>query len=323
MSRIRLVHWKPKRRCLESTSSPPRGYDVAYEPFDPNTLRGLAKDPPDAFVIDLTRLPSHGRDIGIYVRERKATRRVPIVFIGGAPDKVARAKERLPDAVYAAWEDAAAAIEDAIANPPEDPVVPASTLAGYSGTPLPKKLGISRARPSRSSTRRRTSSRPSARCRRASSCAAVSPARRTSSSCSRRGAAHLEAGAPEMRDAMPDGGRLWLAWPKKASGVVTDVSEPVVRESAWRPAWSTTRYAPSTRPGPGYYSPAGRRDEAAANAGGALTYYRDAAAPRRRVAETGYAVDAGVDCIDSDQTGPIGYRRNHTMELERVASQRG
>ena len=34
----------------------------------------------------------------------------------------------------------------------------------------------------------------------------------------------------ELSKVMPDGGRLWLAWPKKASGVVTDVSEPVVRE---------------------------------------------------------------------------------------------
>ncbi len=42
--------------------------------------------------------------------------------------------------------------------------------------------------------------------------------------------ARLEAGVAEMRGAMPNGARLWLAWPKIASGVVTDVSEPVVRQ---------------------------------------------------------------------------------------------
>ena len=230
MSRIRLVHWKPEEAQPRADQLAAAGYDVAYEPMDPNTLRGLAKDPPDAFVIDLTRLPSHGRDVGIYVRERKATRRVPIVFVGGAPDKVARAKERLPDAVYAAWEDAAAAIEHAIANPPDNPVVPASTLAGYSGTPLPKKLGIKPGAavalvdappdfeqtlgplPEGVELRRGVAGRPDV------------------IMLFTRARAHLEAGAPEMRDAMPDGGRLWLAWPKKASGVVTDVSEPVVRE---------------------------------------------------------------------------------------------
>ena len=230
MSRIRLVHWKPEEALPRVEQLVDAGYDVVFEPFDPNTLRGLAKDPPDAFVIDLTRLPSHGRDVGIYVRERKATRRVPIVFVGGAPDKVARAKERLPDAVYSPWGDVAAAIEHAVANPPADPVVPASTLAGYSGTPLPKKLGIKPGAavalvdappdfeqtlgtlPEGVELRRGVSGRPDVII------------------LFTRARAHLEAGAPEMRDAMPDGGRLWLAWPKKASGVVTDVSEPVVRE---------------------------------------------------------------------------------------------
>ena len=230
MARVRLVHWKPEEAWRRVEQLADAGYDVAYEPFDPNTLRDLAKDPPDAFVIDLTRLPSHGRDVGIYVRERKATRRVPIVFAGGAPDKVARAKERLPDAVYSPWRDVAAAIQDAIANPPENPVVPASTLAGYSGTPLPKKLGIKQgstvalvdappdfeqtlgALPEGVDLRPGVAGTPDV-------IILFTKAR-----------AHLEAGVPEMRESMADGGRLWLAWPKKASGVVTDVSEPVVRE---------------------------------------------------------------------------------------------
>ena len=230
MARVRLVHWKPEEAWRRVEQLVDAGYDVVFEPFDPNTLRGLANDPPDAFMIDLTRLPSHGRDVGIYVRERKATRRVPIVFVGGAADKVSRAKERLPDAVYAAWEDAAAAIEEAIADPPEHPVVPASTLAGYSGTPLPKKLGIKQgstvalvdappdfeqtlgALPEGVDLRLGVAGTPDV-------IILFTKAR-----------AHLEAGVPEMRESMADGGRLWLAWPKKASGVVTDVSEPVVRE---------------------------------------------------------------------------------------------
>ncbi len=230
MARVRLVHWRPEEARARVEQLSAAGYDVVFEPMEPNTLRGLAQDPPDAFVIDLTRLPSHGRDVGLYVRERKATRRVPIVFVGGAPDKVARAKERLPDAAYADWDDAASAIEHAIANPPDDPVVPESTLAGYSGTPLPKKLGIKPGAavalvdappdfdqtlgtlPEAVELRRGVDGSPDV-------IILFTKAR-----------ADLEAAVPTMRDSMPDGGRLWLAWPKKASGVVTDVSEPVVRE---------------------------------------------------------------------------------------------
>ena len=36
---------------------------------------------------------------------------------------------------------------------------------------------------------------------------------------------------PDLRDALaPDGG-LWIGWPKRASGVVTDMSENVVRDA--------------------------------------------------------------------------------------------
>ena len=67
----------------------------AQSGVDLNTLR---EKPPEVFVIDLTRLPAQGRDIGIWIRQRKATREVPIVFVGGEPDKVARTRKQLPDA---------------------------------------------------------------------------------------------------------------------------------------------------------------------------------------------------------------------------------
>jgi hypothetical protein len=47
----------------------------------------------------------------------------------------------------------------------------------------------------------------------------------------------------------PSGG-FWVAWPKKSSGVASDMTEDAVRAVALGPrAWSTTRFAPSTRPG--------------------------------------------------------------------------
>jgi hypothetical protein len=35
---------------------------------------------------------------------------------------------------------------------------------------------------------------------------------------------------PALRDALQPAGGLWVAWPKRASGVTTDMSETVVRE---------------------------------------------------------------------------------------------
>ena len=37
---------------------------------------------------------------------------------------------------------------------------------------------------------------------------------------------------PRQRRMMPDSGVLWVSWPKKASGLPTDVTEDVVREVA-------------------------------------------------------------------------------------------
>jgi hypothetical protein len=51
-------------------------------------------------------------------------------------------REFLPDAVYTTWEKIGGALEQAIAHPPADPVVPGSLFDVYAGTPLPKKLDI-------------------------------------------------------------------------------------------------------------------------------------------------------------------------------------
>ena len=39
----------------------------------------------------------------------------------------------------------------------------------------------------------------------------------------------LKAGFPRLRDRLVSNGALWVAWPKKASGVKTDLSENIVR----------------------------------------------------------------------------------------------
>jgi CheY-like chemotaxis protein len=141
---VLLVHWNAAEATGRESVLRDAGHDVDYEPFEPfpAALRRVKADAPDAFVIDLSRLPSHGRDVGLALREAKATRFVPIVFVGGQPEKIERTKQHLPDATYTTWPRIAGALRRALERPVVSPVVPRTRLDGYSGTPLPKKLGI-------------------------------------------------------------------------------------------------------------------------------------------------------------------------------------
>jgi CheY-like chemotaxis protein len=140
--RIRLIHWnateaKQKASILESA-----GYEVDYEPSAPQILKELRNNPPDAVVIDLSRLPSQGRDMAINIRHAKATRNIPIIFVEGDPQKVNQIKIHVPDALYTNYSQIQTAIEKAITHPPKVTAIPKSIFEPYKHTPLAKKLGI-------------------------------------------------------------------------------------------------------------------------------------------------------------------------------------
>jgi hypothetical protein len=48
-----------------------------------------------------------------------------------------------------------------------------------------------------------------------------------------------------------DAGMIWIAWPRKTSGVATELTGDVVRRPGSTPGWSTSKSAPSTRRGRG------------------------------------------------------------------------
>lgn len=201
-----------------------------FLPLGGGGLRALRQDTPAATVIDLSRLPSQGRDVALVLRQQKSTRHIPLIFVDGDPEKVSRVKALLPDAAYTTWAGIGDMLNRAIASPPSDPVVPRSALAGYSGTPLPRKLGIKTG-----STVALVGAPPGF-----AATLGVLPEGAT-----------LRAGArgrPDLtiwfvrsrkdltRDIrrMPKlaaGGGLWIAWPKRASTLAADVSETDVREA--------------------------------------------------------------------------------------------
>lgn len=143
MSAVRLVHWNEEEGRERAAALQGMGVDVDWGPLDPRALmEDLKASPPELVIIDLTRSPAAGRDVGVAVRVHGGTRGIPLLFVGGKAEKVERVKEVLPDAAFGDWDGIVEAVQAAIASAPSDPVVPASNLAGYSGTPLPKKLGI-------------------------------------------------------------------------------------------------------------------------------------------------------------------------------------
>lgn len=238
MPRIILIHWNEAEGAaraktlraagFESTSLAPRG--GAAE------LKALGQNVPDAFVIDLSRLPSQGRAVAVELRRQKATRLVPLVFAGGEPEKVERTRQLLPDAAYAAWDDIAAAVRSALANAPASPTVP-STMDFYAGAPLAKKLGI------RAGAAVALLEAPEGFERLLDPVPPDVEIRRGA-----RGRASLVLlFAMSMRDLrkrfgtaarlLEGGGSVWIAWPNKASGIAIDLNETAVRSFGLAAGW--------------------------------------------------------------------------------------
>lgn len=139
---VRLIHWNAEEAEERAKRIQAVGYEVDYALMDPAGLREMRENPPDAIVIDLSRLPSQGRDFGMNIRKYKSTRHVPLVFVDGDPEKVKKIKRILSDATYTDWEEIQSSLEFTISNPPSDPIVPESVFDVYKGTPLQKKLGL-------------------------------------------------------------------------------------------------------------------------------------------------------------------------------------
>jgi CheY-like chemotaxis protein len=232
VARVLLVHWKPEEARPHVAALRKAGHDVRVPDLDGMpALHILARDPPDAIVIDLGRLPSQGRAVATALRQRRATREVPLVFVEGDPEKTARVRALLPDASYTTWGGLAGALRRAMqVRPKAKPVVP-GTMAGYSGTPLPRKLGI---RPGsvvallgapEGFAEKTLGTLPEGVKVRENTRSAFKTGLlfvRSKADLARRFAAAVKA--------MGESGALWIVWPKKVSGMESDLGQQPVRE---------------------------------------------------------------------------------------------
>jgi CheY-like chemotaxis protein len=233
MLRICLIHWKAEEAEEKIAKLRAAGYEVDYGETNQAALRVWRNSPPAAFVIDLSRLPLQGRDVAMALRGYKSTRHTPLIFVEGEPEKIERVKVHLPDAVYTTWRGIRGSLKAAISKPPASPVVPASNLAGYSGTPLPKKLGV---KPN--STVALAGAPKDFEQTLGALPEGVKLKKRADKACDLiiwfvRMRAELYDRIKEMAELTGDAGAsgLWIAWPKRASGVASDLTENIVRET--------------------------------------------------------------------------------------------
>ena len=105
-------------------------------------------------------------------------------------------------------------------------------MAGYSGTPLVKKIGLKEGHKAvflnePAGFRKDLGALP----------AKVKPAKELNGSADVVVAFHqertgLSSALPKLRAAIEPDGMVWIAWPKKSSSVATDLTEDVVRQLA-------------------------------------------------------------------------------------------
>jgi CheY-like chemotaxis protein len=141
MSRVRLLHWNAAEASPTKEFLTQAGFQVEYDPtYSSALMREWRQNPPTVFVIDLSRLPSHGLEIAIALRQSPKTKQVPIIFCGGETEKLKRIREALPDAVYCSAKNLVKTIK--AARPLESPARPAAMMNRYGTRTTAQKLGI-------------------------------------------------------------------------------------------------------------------------------------------------------------------------------------
>ncbi|MFP3853301.1 MAG: hypothetical protein ACLFWD_03295 [Anaerolineales bacterium] len=101
MNTIHHVHWnqqecealvKPMRQAGRDARIESEGGVWAYTQ--------ITEDPPDALAISLARLPSHGRQTALAVRQRIPLEALPIFLVDGDPARIELVQEKLPGAQF-------------------------------------------------------------------------------------------------------------------------------------------------------------------------------------------------------------------------------
>ena len=228
-----MFHWRTDEGQALAEELTRAGYEVDYPGDQQNgSFAAFRRGGYHAAVIDLTRLPSHGRYVALEIRARKSTRHIPIVFVDGDKEKLERIRKELPDAVYTSRAKFAGALKKA--KPLANPVATTAMMDSYTARSTAQKMGI------KAGSRIAVIAAPPGYAK------AIGPIP--------EGAAFEEDPAeilpitlwfvhdpdeylsslPKMRRLAAAKSRLWVLWPKAASkkGAQSGVTQTLIREAA-------------------------------------------------------------------------------------------
>jgi hypothetical protein len=138
---VKLISWHEDIQTKVATLKLPGvRIDIAPLITTSGVVGELARLNPAVLILDLDKVPSHSREIALALRSSKSARHIPILFIGGLPEKIVRIRTENLDAVFVNWQGARQALAALLQQPPSTP--PIMLARDFSTTPLVKKLGI-------------------------------------------------------------------------------------------------------------------------------------------------------------------------------------
>src|SRR5581483_1912886 len=232
MSRVLLIHWNSEEATQRAAQLRAAGHDA--EPYTDQGLDNVFEDPPDVFVIDLSRLPANGRAVATLLRKKKSTRQIPIIFAGRDSAKLANTNSEIPHTAYARWSAIGEALRWAGKKPDK------TSGNGHPHRSVAKRLGI------RSGTRLALFGEPEGF---VEALGPLPPDARFLKSA--RGAnlsvlfvtafANLKRRFAMATHGMAEDGAVWVVWPKKGCAVATDLTEDVVRAFGLGAGWTDTK----------------------------------------------------------------------------------
>lgn len=102
-ARLFYVHWDKDEALAACRGLREAGFNVRYEAESGDVVyKEVKKTPPDALVVSLAKLPTHGRRV-VSSLQTKALQDLRVIFVGGEDEVVADTRREFPDAVYCSW----------------------------------------------------------------------------------------------------------------------------------------------------------------------------------------------------------------------------
>lgn len=231
MLKVRLISWDETARLAHGAILKAAKIPADASPFLHGKLITRLRDSL-AVLIDLDRRPSHGHAVAVLMRSSKSARHVPIVFAGGGKDKVDRIRREFPDAFYTEWTNVVPTLKKALNQPPAVPVRAMSYMERYGGSRLVKKLGF------KPNTRAALLNAPEGfeeqleELPEGAELVTKMTAQTKMTLWFVRSRVELESELDYLSARLPQGGSLWIIYPKQASRYKVDFNQFDVRALA-------------------------------------------------------------------------------------------